>query len=344
MAVTGYRAEIDAGQRFLEGIEPDENIVLLFHGDADGCCAGAIMYRTLMYSGRELVFPAFTEKGENVYSESLAKRIMVRDPSRLIVLDTGSRPRPMIPNISTMVIDHHQPAGIPPVDVFLNSHGVEPPAPTALFTYDICRQFVPVGGLEWLAAIGTAADLGPDADFEVVRDARDRYGMKAIRETISLINSAYRTCEHDVPTAFQILIHASSPIEIVEDVFPETALLRRYRQEVNSELKKALRVRPKLSGQWALIEFSSPALVHPLVAIIWSRRLPNNIVIAANHGYVGTKVHFSVRSQLDLDLIDELKKAYTAAAGAEFAHGHPRATGGMLSGKEFEALKNALGS
>jgi len=239
MAITSYSAEIDAGQRFLEGIEPDENIVLLFHGDADGCCAGAIMYRTLMHSGRELVFPAFTEKGETIYSESLARRVMVREPARLIVLDTGSRPRPIIPNVSTIVIDHHRPEGVPPVDVFLSSYGIEPPVPTALFTYEICRQFVPVGGLEWLAAVGTVADLGPDAGFEVVRAAREMYGIEAISETVALIDAAHRAPQHDIPTAFQVLIHASSPIEVVGGVFPETSLLRRYLKEVNSKAQKA---------------------------------------------------------------------------------------------------------
>ena len=53
MVITGYSAEIDAGQRFLEGIEPDENIVLLFHGDADGCCADEITRSPSHTAGRD---------------------------------------------------------------------------------------------------------------------------------------------------------------------------------------------------------------------------------------------------------------------------------------------------
>jgi len=42
MTALGYRAEIDAGQRFLESIEPDENIALPFHGHPPRRTGGAL--------------------------------------------------------------------------------------------------------------------------------------------------------------------------------------------------------------------------------------------------------------------------------------------------------------
>ncbi len=343
MATIGYRAEIDAGQRFLESIEPDENIVLLFHGDADGCCAGAIMYRALRHMGDQMVFPVFLEKGETIYSDTLAKRVLAHEPTRLVVMDAGSRTRAILPGVTTMVIDHHQPDGVPPVDVFVTSFGIEPPASGSLLTFQICKDFVRIDGLEWLAAVGAAADLGTDADLEIVRNARSLYGLKAIRDTIGLVNAARRSPSHDVATAFGALLGADSPLDIAEGVVPEATALVGYRRQVNTEFRRAVRAAPRFSGRWAVLQFKSPALVHPLVAVSWVRRLANNIVLAANYGYVDGEVHFSARSALELDLIDELRKIRAMEVAVEYAHGHPEATGGILPFDEFKRFLEALG-
>jgi single-stranded DNA-specific DHH superfamily exonuclease len=342
MVTSGYRAELDAGRRFMESIKPGENIALLFHGDADGCCAGAIMYRTLRLMGDLLVFPVFMEKGESIYSESLAKRIQAYEPSRLIVMDMGSRNRPVVPGLSTMIIDHHKPDGVPPADAFVTSFGVEPPAPASLLTYQICRHFVQTDGLSWLAAVGTAADLGIDTDFDVLRGACDIYGKQVISEAAVLVNSGRRSAEHDIATPFAALVRAESPLEIVNGEMPEALVLAQYRQEVSLELKRVLKTAPRVRGRWALLKFRSPALVHTLLASAWTRRLKDNIVIAANYGYTQGNVHFSVRSAGDFNLIEELGKARPSET-SEFAQGHVRATGGIVSLEEFAEMLRKLG-
>ncbi|MHB1002161.1 MAG: DHH family phosphoesterase [Armatimonadota bacterium] len=343
MAVMGYRAEMDAGRRFLQSITPGENIVLLFHGDADGCCSGAIMYRTLRHMGNQMIFPVFMEKGESLYSDTLANRVLIRDPSRLIVMDMGSRMRPIIPGVTTMVIDHHYTEGVPPVDVFITSYGIDPPAPASLLTYEICKDLAQLGGLEWIAAVGASADLGADADFEVLRNARSLYGEKNIKETVALINAARRSPSHDIKSAFSALTESDSPLDIVEGTVAASSALAGYREEVNAEFKQAVRTAPKINGQWALIPFCNEALIHPLVAVAWTRRLKNNIVIAANYGYTRGNVHFSVRTALDVNLIDALKSAHSPEQDCEFAHGHPQATGGIMTCAQFANFLNSLG-
>lgn len=342
MATLGYRAEIDAGRRFIESIEPDDTIVLLFHGDADGCCAGAIVYRTLKMMGNQLVFPVFMEKGETIYSEKLAKRILAHDPTHLIVMDTGSRTKAIVPGITTLVIDHHQTQGIPPVDVFVTSYGIVPPATASMLAYQVCRDLIQLDGLDWLAAVGTAGDMGIDVDVELLKKARDQYGASVIKDTVALINSARRSASYDLASAFGALVSADNPLDIVEGALPETAVLRKYRQEVNSELRRVIRTAPKISGRWALLQFKSAVLIHPLVAIAWTRRLSSNLVIAANYGYTEGKVHFSVRSAMDVNLLEELRKVRPVDPDVDFAHGHAQATGGILPVDEFKDFLKAI--
>ncbi len=343
MATFGYGAEIDAGRRFLESIRPGETIVLLFHGDADGCCAAAIMYKTLRYMGDHIVFPVYMEKGENVYSDTLRKRVMAIGPSRLIVMDTGSRSREIMHGVRTMVIDHHAPDGIPPVEAFVTSFGADPPAPASLLTYQVCKDLGQLDGREWLAAIGTAADLGPDADFEVLKNARSLYGVSTIKDTVALINAARRSSAHDIAAAFGALVSADNPTVIAEGAVREAAILHDYWKEVNAVFRQVVRTPPTIQGQWALIKFGVPEQIHSLVATAYARRLTDNIVIAANYGYTEGKVHFSVRSAKNIDLQRELRSAFPAEAEADFAHGNPQATGGIMTVDRFEALLSALG-
>jgi single-stranded-DNA-specific exonuclease len=72
----------------------------------------------------------------------------------------------------------------------------------------------------------------------------------------------------------------------------------------------------------AVLRFSSPAQVHPLVATTWSRRLAPRMVLAANDGYLGEgTVNFAVRGG-EGDLRRVLREALPIegdAASHEFA-------------------------
>jgi hypothetical protein len=101
-----------------------------------------------------------------------------------------------------------------------------------------------------------------------------------------------------------------------------------------------LRTAPQVQNGVAVIEFSSPYQIHPLVAQTWARRLAGNVVIAANADYVPGKVNFAVRGTAG-DLRALLRSALPDEAG-EFAHGHARATGGSISPESFRRLIETL--
>ncbi|MDQ4018809.1 MAG: DHH family phosphoesterase, partial [Actinomycetota bacterium] len=117
--------------------------------------------------------------------------------------------------------------------------------------------------------------------------------------------------------------------------------LEECRADVRREYRRALATPPHVKGDVALIRFSSPYQVHPLVATAWSRRLAPRVVLAANDGYLPGRVNFAVRGESG-DLRRLLRGALPDAAG-EFAHGHVRATGGSLPPEDFEELVRRLG-
>ena len=65
--------------------------------------------------------------------------------------------------------------------------------------------------------------------------------------------------------------------------------------------------------------------------------------MAANEGFLPGRVNFAVRSATGVNLIDWLKGLrFKPSREAEYANGHPRATGGSLPIVEFDALVEVL--
>lgn len=61
-------------------------------------------------------------------------------------------------------------------------------------------------------------------------------------------------------------------------------------------------------GKVALYYFRSSHKVHPLVAKVWSHRLKDHIVIAANEDFIPGKVDFNARTRTGIDLFDFFKR------------------------------------
>jgi hypothetical protein len=61
------------------------------------------------------------------------------------------------------------------------------------------------------------------------------------------------------------------------------------------------------------------------------------IVIAANDGFLPGRVNFAIRCGSDVNLLQWLRSLpFSPSASAEYANGHPQATGGSLSRDDFE--------
>lgn len=273
----------------------------------------------------------------------MRRRLRSARPDRLVVVDMGSRAEPILPGTPTLIVDHHQPAGIPGDAVFVSSYDHPPIAPASLLTFILAERVVDLDDRLWLAVVGTVADLGPDVEFPLVKQGLRRYGRRNVTETVALLNAAKRSAKHDVQTAFAVVERATSPADIAQGRVDGVERLRQYRREVADEVSRASRTRPVFAGRVALLRFSSGAQVHPLVAIRWARRLPNNIVVAANDGYLPGRVNFAVRSMLDVNLVDFLRGLGVGDVEGEYGYGHARASGGSLAPDDFARLLRAMG-
>ena len=336
------RAALEAGRRFLE--RRSEPWVVLPDGDVDGLSSGALVFRALERLGRRVsvVLPG---KAEHAHSDPVREAVRARAPGAVVVLDMGTRGEPILPGVATLVVDHHAPTrGTPPGAVWVGAAGHEPVAPTALLAYELLRgvRGLEVEDLAWLAALGTVADLGPDAPFPSIAAVLARAGKGNVREAVALLNAPRRSAKHELHVAWDVLAAAREPADIARGRVPGVERLQAIRVEVQREVDRCARTPPRFGGDAALLLFSSGAKVHPLVAARWAGRLAGSIVVAANTGYLPGRVNFAIRSRRDVDLLRWLH-GLGVPLPADAGHGHPRATGGSVPPERFAELLVAMG-
>ena len=300
------------------------------HTDADGLAAGAIALRE---RGQGADDALLLGRGLNPWHDD------VLPDGYPAVLDQGIRrlDRPML------IVDHHAPEAEPLDDqIYVGPHHGHDD-PNGVSTSVLMRRVVP-DAPPWLAAVGAAGDYG-DLGFkqpECVGEGADKVVKTHVKKLVSLVNAPRRTPRIEpVRVALSLLVEAESPKAALADdrVAELEACKREYREAFDSMMKTA----PRVGETVALIRFSSPYQVHPLVAQTWLRRLSPKVVMAANDDYLPGLTNFAVRGGPDdLDLRQFLKDALPDATG-EFAHGHTKATGGSLPHKQFDELIAALG-
>jgi single-stranded-DNA-specific exonuclease len=232
-----------------------------------------------------------------------------------------------------LIVDHHAPEAEPADgQLLLSGFGERPETTTAA----LVRRLVPEQPA-WLAAVGAVGDLG-DSGFALPECAGAP--RTAVRKLVPLVNAPRRgPSPAAIRTALALLVEHDDPKQALVD--PRVSELHEARRAWRSAWEAVRRTPPRVGERAALVRFSSPYQLHPLVATMWARRLAPRPVLAANDGYLPGMVNFSIRGG-DGDLRAFLREALPGVGG-EFAHGHPRATGGSLPPADFERLLAALG-
>ena len=343
IATLPHRAEsiAEAFRAAIAGFNRSDPVLVLSHNDADGLSAAALFARAFAADGRP-VRTRVVGRGESAWSDEMRAELAAMPAGGVVVTDLGVRPSLPKPGVPTVVVDHHVPGAPPPGAVVITGYGMEPIPTSSLLAYWCAGALADPADWLWLAAVGLIGDMAEDAGFPEMAQAR-RYGITALRDAASLVNAPRRTASGDASAALALLMTADGPREITGGDRPEAAALRAAKAEVKAELDAARRIGPKVRGEVALIRFSSPTQIHPLIAQQWRGRLKNEIVLAANAGYRPGWVHFAVRSARDRDLVAFLAEHRPPGADEAYGSGHRQATGGALRPGDWNVFIRGLG-
>ncbi|KAL9635930.1 MAG: hypothetical protein Q9164_003155 [Protoblastenia rupestris] len=316
--------------------------------DADGLDAGVIILRTLVSLGlpEDQIEVHLLGKNLSVHDDEERHAMRAKNPKFVIVVDQGSRAAPPIVDsteIKSLIIDHHLSDEFPR---------------DAL----ICKDLHPdiASSCGFLCAMGTHGDLGNTLKwrppFPDMTEVFKTHTKKAINDAVALINAPRRTAKFDVISAWDALVKANNP----KDVLSNKRLLE-ARAEINEEVEFRTHTPPRFSkdGKIAVLRINSAAQVHGVIATRWAGYLNSKaleIIMVANAGYRQGYVNFSCRIARSarsrdppVNIIESLRAAadldqgdLVERMGESFARGHKEASGGIIPTAEFEELMNLM--
>lgn len=317
------------------------SIAILHDMDADGITAGVILEQALLRSGRAAV-RLVTDSDRSAWSEGNRRRLREIAPSRLFVLDLGSRAEPILERVPTCFIDHHRPDGLGSGDSLISGYDWDPAPNTSWLSWEMSRTISSVSDLDWIAAIGMLSDLGERAPFQFLTQAFSIYSAGALKEATVLVNAVRRAAHSEPEVAARALLMHRTPKDLVSSDCPEVQRMRAARVEVNAAMMEAKKRAPTFAGPVALIRIRSACQIHPLIAQIWRSRLPKYVVIVANEGYRPGRVNFSVRGQ-QINVLEFLANVRIPDGDGAYGHGHDQASGGSLPVEQWNNFLAALG-
>ena len=320
--------------------------------DADGIAAGVLFSKLCHKLKREVHRASVGTTPDNLGSRDIhwhLPEISHAKPSGIAILDLGSYSSPVLPEIRTIYIDHHQdPTALPalpgedPHCLTLNGKCVQPSPCTSVLLYELMREVDDFSECDWIACIGAYSDLGDNAPFRVIEECASKYSKKALRDITSLINSGRRGPVFQPELAAQVLLTHATPEALLGSQESHLQELCSARQSAHKAFQRAKQVAPRFSKQAALLQIHTPCRIHGQIAQVWRNRLPDYYVLVGNTGLEGTHVEFSSRCRKDKNALEWLAPHIKRVSGRSL-QGHPQASGGRLSRENWQALLSELG-
>jgi single-stranded DNA-specific DHH superfamily exonuclease len=327
-------------EKEIKDIKRDDKVLILTHVDSDGVSSGAILYKVLKsigYINLDIIFPS---KGENGYSEGVKNRIKEKKVDYLFILDLGSY-KTNFDNVKKIIlIDHHRPEGVPNDGVLFSSFPPPPYISTSYLTFLILKK-MNLNPKDYIGLIGQVGDYGTEYEAPKIDELFKKYKKKEISYVSSLVNSARRVKYFDIETSLNYLIESENFSDLLIDSENKKRLIE-YKEIVKNDIYKWKKTKPKFIKNVAIIEINSQNLIHPVIAQIWRNVLEKYIIICANFGYIEGKVSFSMRTSLNISLLDFLRNFLEPNIEEDLGFGHERATGGIVSIEKWNEFINKI--
>ncbi len=261
---------IKQSEIILSRLFTEDSVFLLFHDDADGCCAAALLLN-LIWKKNPDGFLGFTspEKHSVELTPRILRKLRQKRPKFIISLDLallGSVEK--IGNIldaldSFMLIyDHHlHPKSLrwPDRCVYINPLKFNlGNFPASYYSYILLRHYTESSDACWAAAVGVVADYRAEECRDLLDEVRQRYPslypfkttdqQTALRSPLMtlahLVNAGYQHSDYEgarvAMEALNEALQANDPAMLLEGETEKAKLLHRFREEINKELTKLL--------------------------------------------------------------------------------------------------------
>jgi len=346
--------------RILKAIKNKESIVVYADYDADGICAGAILWEALWKMGAQVMpyIPHRENEGYGLSEKGIDAVVKQYDPKLIITVDHGISARDKVAyaqkqGIDMIVTDHHtKPTALPDCTIVhttqLSGSGV---------SWFVAQEVTGGASVE-LAAIGTIADLLPltDANRSIVAHGLQamhttrRIGLRALMKEAGSVNVDTYAVSHQLAprlNAMGRIDHALDALRLLCTTSEEKAkllaeklgLTNRERQKLTEETVTHARSLIPQNSLKSLIFLSHESYNQGIIGLVAGRLAEEYYrpVIVLSKGETYAKA--SARSIPGFNIIEAIRYCSDLLVDAG---GHPMAAGFTVETKNISRLHAKL--
>ncbi|UCB59770.1 MAG: hypothetical protein JSW72_06475 [Candidatus Bathyarchaeota archaeon] len=368
---------VKLSNQILLNIFKDDSAFLIFHDDADGCCAAAILLNLVatQSTGESPDF-ASPEKHSVELTRQLTKKLRERHPKFIVSLDLALPRSPkkiaaLLPALHAqmLIYDHHIQSRfldwpencihINPLNMGLGN------IPASYYSYILSKRYTNLRRMCWVAAVGVVHDYRVKECKDLLEEVRglypSLYPFEAIDQPTALrsplmaiahlVNAGYQHSDgQGAKLAVEALNEALSmddPTTLLEGKTRKALLLHRFRREVDDEINRfreqfEFDAEFHAESQIAFYSVDPKFNITSQLATQLQHSYPNTI-IAVMSPEAPKKVKASLRrgSNVETDLA-ALAESTTARLAQASGGGHPDASGCTLRTKDVFLWKRNM--
>lgn len=348
----------------LSSLHPQDKILVVFHGDADGCASASLFSLFLESIGSQYTLHT-TDNGDPRILPGLVE--LARGYDYTIVLDIAHRPRDVYERLAevtkVVIIDHHldpEPFDVPGVVYYNPAVSEGRKAPVAYLVYEAINELGEFERLCWVCLLGVCGDKEQDRFPELMEETFARYpnlrggpsygDLAIIRFLLGIIACGRAYAGGKGATLAVGVLNEAARSEAPEHIVSgtkEAADLFGYRLSTNRVVRNLVDLhvdRAVLVPERALIFYplESPLYIQNYVAGILSARRPEWVCAVANTGLEPGSALLELRTcRTGLNLLDVVSAACRGIEGAEVS-GHPEAAHARLPAGSLDVARERL--
>jgi len=343
---------------------------LLFHDDADGCGAAAILLNLVSkQTPHEFLDFASPEKHSVELTPRLVEVLQKKNPRFLISVDLAfTKSVKKIASLldlldaRMLIYDHHVQSKslkwpekcvhINPLNFKLGN------IPASYYSYILHKHYTKGNDACWVGAVGAVADYRAEESRDLLAEVRHQYPFLYPFETIDqrtalrtplmtiahLINAGYQHSDYSgakiAVEALNEALKLNDPTVLLEGKTEKAKLLHTFRKEVDEELKKYLarfdvEAEFQHEGQIAFYFIKPKFNITSQIATQLQHNHPNTLIAVITPETQKTlKVSLRRGSKIKVDLA-ALAESTVAGLVHASGGGHPDAAGCILRRAEF---------
>jgi single-stranded DNA-specific DHH superfamily exonuclease len=372
-----WTAIIKQSEAVLSHIFKEDDALLFFHDDADGCCAAATLINLVSKQTphRFLDF-ASPEKHSVELTSRLLEILEKEKPKFIISLDLAltssvEKIKKVLNFLSAqmLVYDHHiqskslrwpeRCAHINPLNFNLGN------IPASCYSYVLYKHYTKEDDACWIGAVGTVADYRAKECQELLEEVRHRYPSlypfktvdqpTALRSPLMtmahLVNAGYQHSDYSgarvAVEALNEALQLTDPTVLLEGKTKKAALLHRFRREIDKELRKYLEQfdsesESHLDTRVAFYSIKPKFNITSQIATQLQHDHPNTIIAVISPETRKTlKVSLRRGSKVKTDLATLAEATVTGLVKAS-GGGHQDAAGCILRNKDVNLWKKNM--